>query len=69
MPSEQAVEKAEMRALVVDDFSTMRSIPRLTLKQRKFEVLPRALDAGANEYIMKPFTSDVVTSKLDLLGF
>lgn len=29
----------------------------------------RALDAGANEYIMKPFTKDVVEQKLKLLGF
>ncbi len=27
-----------------------------------------ALDAGANEYIMKPFTQDMIVSKLDLLG-
>jgi two-component system chemotaxis response regulator CheY len=28
-----------------------------------------ALEAGANEYIMKPFTSDVLREKLQLLGF
>lgn len=28
----------------------------------------QALAAGANEYIMKPFTKEVVTEKLDLLG-
>ena len=27
-----------------------------------------ALSAGANEYIMKPFTTDVVMDKLELLG-
>jgi two-component system, chemotaxis family, chemotaxis protein CheY len=27
-----------------------------------------ALEAGANEYIMKPFTQDVVRDKLELLG-
>lgn len=27
-----------------------------------------ALSAGANEYIMKPFTADVVMDKLELLG-
>jgi two-component system chemotaxis response regulator CheY len=27
-----------------------------------------ALDAGANEYIMKPFDSDIVRSKLMILG-
>lgn len=28
----------------------------------------KALAAGANEYVMKPFTSDVILDKLDLLG-
>jgi two-component system chemotaxis response regulator CheY len=28
----------------------------------------RALEAGANEYIMKPFTKDVIADKLRLLG-
>jgi two-component system, chemotaxis family, chemotaxis protein CheY len=27
-----------------------------------------ALDAGANEYIMKPFTRDILIEKLELLG-
>jgi two-component system chemotaxis response regulator CheY len=29
----------------------------------------RALEAGANEYIMKPFTKEVVEQKLKILGF
>jgi two-component system chemotaxis response regulator CheY len=28
-----------------------------------------ALQAGANEYIMKPFTVDMIREKLQLLGF
>ena len=28
----------------------------------------RALEAGANEYVMKPFTREALLSKLDLLG-
>lgn len=28
----------------------------------------RALDAGADEYVMKPFTTDVLREKLQLLG-
>jgi two-component system chemotaxis response regulator CheY len=28
-----------------------------------------SLDAGANEYIMKPFTEEVMRAKLELLGF
>jgi two-component system chemotaxis response regulator CheY len=27
-----------------------------------------ALEAGANEYVMKPFTKDVILEKLSLLG-
>ncbi len=27
----------------------------------------RALDAGANEYVMKPFTKDILVAKLSLL--
>jgi two-component system, chemotaxis family, chemotaxis protein CheY len=29
----------------------------------------RAMTAGANEYVMKPFTEDVLADKLALLGF
>lgn len=29
----------------------------------------KALDAGANEYVMKPFTPEVIAEKLMLLGF
>jgi two-component system, chemotaxis family, chemotaxis protein CheY len=28
-----------------------------------------ALDAGANEYMMKPLTKEIVTDKLQMLGF
>ncbi len=28
-----------------------------------------ALEAGANEYVMKPFTADMIRQKLELLGF
>jgi two-component system chemotaxis response regulator CheY len=28
----------------------------------------KALEAGANEYLMKPFTKDAVTEKLSMLG-
>lgn len=30
--------------------------------------MAKALAAGANEYVMKPFTKDVITEKLTLLG-
>jgi two-component system chemotaxis response regulator CheY len=128
LPEQQ--EGTQMRALVVDDSSTMRAILRISLKKKGFEVLEakngvdalavlaksepvevmlvdwnmpemngfdllsrvrqdhrydktkimmvttetgmsemsNALSAGANEYIMKPFTSDIVGEKLQLLG-
>jgi two-component system chemotaxis response regulator CheY len=30
--------------------------------------MSRALEAGANEYVMKPFSKDVITEKLETLG-
>ena len=119
-----------MKALVVDDSSTMRSISRMTLRGAGFEVVEAgngvealdrlqnsgsvavalvdwnmplmngfeflcaaranhsydntkivmvtteteivqvkaALDQGANEYIMKPFTRDAVIEKMQLMG-
>ena len=35
----------------------------------EIEQVTKALDAGANEYIMKPFTGDMMREKLELLGF
>lgn len=32
------------------------------------EQVQRAMTAGANEYVMKPFTADVLVAKLSLLG-
>ena len=32
------------------------------------ERVSSALEAGANEYVMKPFTKDVILEKLQLLG-
>jgi two-component system chemotaxis response regulator CheY len=31
--------------------------------------ISKALEAGVNEYIMKPFTADILREKLELLGF
>jgi len=33
------------------------------------EHVERALEAGANEYVMKPFTGAMIREKLELLGF
>ena len=128
--SSEARPKSQLRALIVDDSRSMRSILRRALEQCGFEVLEavngrdaverlammripdlalvdwnmpemtgiefvvairsdknynamrivmvttetemeqvqRALTAGANEYVMKPFTREVLIDKLTLLG-
>jgi two-component system chemotaxis response regulator CheY len=37
--------------------------------ESELEQVARALEAGANEYIMKPFTTEGLRDKLELLGF
>jgi two-component system chemotaxis response regulator CheY len=37
--------------------------------ETEMDQMASALAAGANEYVMKPFTKDILTEKLDLLGF
>jgi two-component system, chemotaxis family, chemotaxis protein CheY len=46
------------------------STARLVMVTTETEVLQmvRALDAGADEYIMKPFTRESIVEKLQLLG-
>lgn len=36
--------------------------------ETEIEQMDRALEAGANEYVMKPFTDEVIADKLRLLG-
>lgn len=36
--------------------------------ETEFERVDEAIQAGANEYIMKPFTEDVIREKLKLVG-
>jgi two-component system chemotaxis response regulator CheY len=36
--------------------------------ESSMEKVQQALEAGANEYLMKPFTKDVLLEKLTLLG-
>lgn len=36
--------------------------------ETEIEQVVTALEAGANEYIMKPFTKEIITDKLRLLG-
>lgn len=48
------------------DYDKM-SIMMVTTESEAAQV-QKALDAGANEYVMKPFTADVLREKLLLLG-
>lgn len=36
--------------------------------ENEMDRIVRALEAGANEYLMKPFTAEAVTEKLAILG-
>ena len=40
----------------------------MVTKETRLHNVKEALDAGADEYIMKPFTRDVVRDKLELLA-
>lgn len=37
--------------------------------ETEMEQVCKALEAGANEYVMKPFTEEVIREKLEILGF
>jgi two-component system chemotaxis response regulator CheY len=46
-----------------------RELPLMMVTtETQIEQMTRALEAGANDYIMKPFTEEVVAEKLRLLG-
>ena len=54
---------------------TIRADPRyrevplmMVTTETEIEQMYRALEAGANEYVMKPFTDEVIADKLRLLG-
>lgn len=48
------------------EFRTVRLF--MVTTETEIEQMTRALDAGADEYLMKPFTPDSVRDKLRLLG-
>jgi two-component system chemotaxis response regulator CheY len=54
---------------VVRGARSQRDIPIVMVTtETELSQMVKALAAGASEYIMKPFTADVVLSKLQLLG-
>lgn len=48
------------------DYSNMRVM--MVTTETGTEEMVKALEAGADEYVMKPFTKTELVSKLDLLG-
>lgn len=56
-----------VRAVRADHaYDSMRLM--MVTTETEMEQVAKALEAGANEYVMKPFTKDVILEKLDLLG-
>ena len=53
-----------VRAL--DDYSATKLM--MVTTETEMDQVVMALDAGADEYVMKPFTRDVIMEKLELLG-
>ena len=50
--------------------TALASLPVMMVSSNnEAENIAASLSAGANEYIMKPFTEDVMRAKLELLGF
>jgi len=48
---------------------TYSSVPLMMVTtETEPEQMLRAFEAGANEYVMKPFTEDIIESKLRLMG-
>jgi len=60
----------------IDFIAAVRSDPSydrmrvvMVTTETETEQVRRALSAGANEYVMKPFSSEILSDKLALLGF
>ncbi len=50
-----------------DDFKDLRLM--MVTTETELGRVTAALDAGADEYVMKPFTREVILEKLHILGF
>jgi two-component system, chemotaxis family, chemotaxis protein CheY len=48
------------------EFSSLVVI--MVTTETELDQMATALDAGANEYVMKPFTKDILVEKLQLVG-
>jgi two-component system chemotaxis response regulator CheY len=48
------------------DFASLKVI--MVTTETEMSQMVSALEAGANEYVMKPFTKDILVEKLELIG-
>jgi two-component system, chemotaxis family, chemotaxis protein CheY len=48
------------------DFASLKVI--MVTTETEVDHIVSALDAGANEYVMKPFTKDILRGKLEMVG-
>ena len=59
---------AFVRAVRADVGYAALPLMMVTTNTRAASTSAQALEAGANEYIMKPFTGDMIREKLEMLG-
>ena len=50
----------------VDGYAAMKIV--MVTTETEVSQMAMAIEAGANEYVMKPFTSEIILDKLRLLG-
>ena len=55
-----------VRVRAIRAFDSMRIV--MVTTETETSQMVKALEAGANEYVMKPFTKEVIREKLQLLG-
>jgi two-component system, chemotaxis family, chemotaxis protein CheY len=65
MPEVTGIEVVE-KLRTQKTFNTVRLV--MVTTETEIEQMARALEAGADEYVMKPFTRDAVEDKLRLIG-
>ena len=49
-----------------DEFSSVKVL--MVTTETEIGHMKSAMDAGANEYVMKPFTKDILLEKLEIIG-
>ena len=65
MPEVTGIEVVE-KLRTEKTFNTVRLV--MVTTETEIEQMARALEAGADEYVMKPFTREAVEDKLRLIG-